>query len=108
MTTPLLQMQTSALQIHEQLEYPESGLRKKVLFKDDHCQYTLICLAAGADIAEHSTPRNATVQVLAGRGELTISGQHISLEPGVFVVMPANEPHALNASENLAFLLTFH
>lgn len=108
MTAPLLQMKTSALQIHEQLKYPESGLRKKVLFKDDRCQYTLICLAAGSDIAEHSTPRNATVQVLAGKGTLAISGQHISLQPGVFVVMPANELHALTASENLAFLLTFH
>lgn len=106
MTTPLLQMQVSDLQLHEQLEYPASGLRNKLLFKDDTCQYTLMCLAAGTDIAEHSAPRNATVHVLAGRGVLTISDQHISLEPGVFVVMPANAPHALHASENTAFLLT--
>ena len=108
MTTPLLQLQASALQMHEQLAYPASGLRKQMLFKDDNCQYMLMCLAAGADVAEHSAPRNATVQVLAGRGALTISGQHISLEPGVFVVMPASEPHALHASENLAFLLISH
>ncbi|MGB7086139.1 MAG: cupin domain-containing protein [Phormidesmis sp.] len=107
MTTPLLQMQASALKLHEQLVYPASGLRKQVLLKDDNCQYMLMRLAAGTDIAEHSTPRNATVQVVAGRGALTISGQRISLEPGVFVVMPASEPHALHASENLAFLLTF-
>lgn len=107
MTTPLLQMQATALQLHEQLVYPASGLRKQVLLKDRNCQYMLLCLAAGSEISEHATPRNATVQVLAGRGTLTISGQHISLEPGVFVVMPASEPHALHASENLAFLLTF-
>lgn len=107
MTTTLLQMQVSALQLQEQLEYPESGLRKKVLLKDNHCQYTLMCLAAGTDITEHSTPRNATVQVLAGRGTLTINDQHVSLEPGLFVVMPASAPHALRASENLAFLLIF-
>jgi len=99
-------MQASAVQIHEQFAYPASGIHKKVLFKDNNCQYTLMCLAAGTNIAEHSAPRNATVQVLAGRGVLTISGQHISLEPGVFVVMPANAPHALHASENTAFLLT--
>ncbi len=107
MTTPLLQMQASTLQIHEQLAYPESGLRKQVLLKDGNCQYTLLCLAAGSDVTEHATPRNATVQVLAGRGTLTISDQPISLAPGVFAVIPASEPHALHASENLAFLLTF-
>lgn len=106
MTTTLLKMQTSALQIYEQLEYPAAGLRKKVLLKDNNCQYTLMCLAAGTDIAEHSAPRNATVQVLAGRGALTISGQRISLEPGIFIVIPASATHVLHASENLAFLLT--
>jgi len=108
MTTALLQMQASALQIHEQLDYPASGLRKKILLKDDHCQYVLMCLAAGTDIAEHSTPRNVTVQVLAGQGTLTIQEQPVLLSPGVFVVMPASEPHALHASENLAFLLISH
>ncbi len=28
------------------------------------------------------------------------------LEPGVFVFMPANAPHALEATSNLAFILT--
>lgn len=107
MTTALLQLQASALQLHEQLAYPESGFRKQLLLEDGNCRYTLVCVAAGTDIAEHSTPRNATVQVLAGRGTLAISDQRIALEPGAFVVMPASEPHALHASEKLAFLLTF-
>lgn len=106
MTTSLLQMKASTLQIHEQLAYPESGIRKQVLLNDANCQYTLMCLAEGTDIAEHSAPRNATVQVLDGRGVLILSGHDISLEPGMFVVVPAKEPHALRASENLAFLLT--
>jgi len=44
--------------------------------------------------------------VLEGKGILTLEGQDILLEPGVFVFMPANAPHALKAEENLAFLLT--
>ena len=28
------------------------------------------------------------------------------LEPGVFIFMPANAPHALEAKSNLAFILT--
>jgi quercetin dioxygenase-like cupin family protein len=46
------------------------------------------------------------VHVLEGRGVLTLEGDDIPLEPGVFVFMPANAPHALQADENLALLLT--
>jgi quercetin dioxygenase-like cupin family protein len=44
--------------------------------------------------------------VIEGQGTLTLEGQDINLEPGVFVFMPANAPHALKAEANLAFLLT--
>ncbi len=75
------------------------------MLKVSYCQYTLFCLAAGTDIAEHTSTRNAVVQVIEGQGTLTLEGQEINLEPGVFVFMPANAPHALKAEANLAFLL---
>lgn len=77
-----------------------------MLMKDKDCQYTLFCLAATTEISEHISTRNATINVIEGRGLLTLSGQVIALEPGIFVFMPANSPHALKAEENLAFLLT--
>ena len=105
MTTTVLQMRSSAMQFRDQIEYPEAGILSKVLLKDNCCQYTLFCLAAGTEISEHTATRNATVHVLAGQGQLTLEGQVISLVPGTFVVMPAHAPHALNAEKNLAFLL---
>lgn len=94
------------IQLYDKLEYPEAGVLSKVLLKVATCQYTLFCLAAGTDISEHTSTRNATVQVLEGKGTLILEGQAIPLEPGMFVFMPANAPHALQAEENLAFLLT--
>jgi quercetin dioxygenase-like cupin family protein len=88
------------------IEYPTAGVLSKVILQDGACQYTLFCLAAQTDISEHTSARNATVNVIEGRGVLTLEGQDIILEPGVFVFMPANAPHALKAEENLAFLLT--
>ena len=44
--------------------------------------------------------------VIEGRGVLTLEGREITLQPGVFVYIPANIPHALRALENLAFLHT--
>lgn len=93
-------------QLREQIEYPHAGVLSKVLLKDQACQYTLFCLAANTEIAEHTSTRNATVNVIEGRGLLTLLGQDIALNPGVFVFIPANAPHALKAEENLVFLLT--
>lgn len=96
----------TALQLQQQIEYPEAGILSKVLFKDQNCQYTLFCLAAGTEISEHTSPRNAVIQVLAGSGSLTLAGQEIALTAGMFVWMPAHAPHALQANQELAFLLT--
>jgi quercetin dioxygenase-like cupin family protein len=93
-------------QLQDKIQYAETGIFSKVLLKLPHCQYTLFCLAAGTDIVEHTSTQNAVVQVLEGNGILTLEGEEITLEPGVFVFMSANAPHALKASENLAFLLT--
>lgn len=104
--TTSLKAATLVTQLHDKIEYPESGVLSRVLIKENACQYTLFCLAAGTEISEHTSTRNATVQVLEGRGSITVAGEMITLEPGVLVAFPANAPHALQAVENLAFLLT--
>jgi quercetin dioxygenase-like cupin family protein len=107
MTTPNTQAtQSVILNLLDKIEYPQEGILSQVLLKDKNCQYTLFCLAAETEISEHTSTRNATVNVIAGKGTLTLEGKEISLTPSVFIFMPANAPHALKAEENLAFLLT--
>lgn len=92
--------------LQERIEYSAGGVLSKVLLKDNTCQYTLFCLAAGTTISEHTSTHNAVIHVIEGRGILTLDGEEIQLEPGIFVFMRANAPHALQAEENLSFLLT--
>jgi nitric oxide dioxygenase len=92
--------------LQDLIEYPTSGIFSKVLLKDKNSQYSLFCLAAGTEIDEHSSTRNAVITVVEGRGNLNLEGKDIALAPGVFVFMKANAPHALQAEENLAFILT--
>jgi quercetin dioxygenase-like cupin family protein len=94
-------------ELQEQCEYPSNQVFSKVLFKDNNCQYNLICIATGKDMAEHNTNRNATITVIEGRGVLTLEGEEVSLVPGVFVSMPLGTRHALKSEKNLAFLLIF-
>ena len=92
--------------LQDLIEYPTSGILSQVLLKDNNSQYSLFCLAAGTEIDEHTSTRNAVVTVVEGTGNLNLEGKDIALAPGVFVFMPANAPHALQAKDNLAFVLT--
>ncbi|CAD5912621.1 Cupin region [Planktothrix tepida] len=99
-------MSQTVWNLQDKIQYSDHGILSSVIWKDNICQYTLFCLAEGTDISEHTSSRNATVQVLEGQGILTLNGEEIRLEPGVFIFMAANVPHGLKAESNLAFLLT--
>ncbi len=94
------------INLQDLIEYPTSGILSKVLLKDKNSQYSLFCLAAGTEIDEHTSTRNAVVTVIEGTGNLNLEGKDIALAPGVFVFIAANATHALQAKENLAFVLT--
>ena len=92
--------------LQDLIKYPTSGIISKVLLKDTNSQYSLFCLAGGTLIDEHTSTRNAVVNVVAGTGNLYLAGENITLAPGVFIFIPSNTPHAVQAQSNLAFLLT--
>lgn len=48
-------------------------------------------------MSEHSAPFDAMVQVIDGEAEITISGVKHAVKAGEIIIMPANEPHALQA-----------
>jgi quercetin dioxygenase-like cupin family protein len=102
----ILELKSSFVNLQDQLEYPTEGILSKVLLKDKNCQYTLFCLAKNTEISEHTSSRNATINVIEGEGILTLEGEKITLTKGIFVMMPSHAPHALQATDNLCFLLT--
>jgi len=88
------------------MEFPREGVFSKVLVKTEISNHTLMCLARGSDISEHTSTREAVVTVLKGKGVFILAGQKIRMEPGVFIFMPKDAPHSLSAEEDLAFLLS--
>jgi len=70
MTSTITTNSSFVTQLREQIEYPHAGVSSKVLLKDQACQYNRFCLAA--EISEHRSTRNATVNVIEGRGLLTL------------------------------------
>ena len=102
----IMTQEKTAIHWKEVIEYAPTGIKSKILLEDGNCQYILMSLSLEKAISEHTNPRNATVNVIEGEGILTLGGKEISLEAGVFIFIPANAPHAVQSSSELAFLLT--
>jgi quercetin dioxygenase-like cupin family protein len=106
MTATLISPQTRTIRWTEVIEYPQTGFRSKIILEDGCCRYTLMSLAMGMQIVEHCNPRNATVNVIEGKGMLILELEELILEPNVFIFIPANMRHKVKAITNLSFLLT--
>ncbi|UGV41576.1 cupin domain-containing protein [Methanococcoides orientis] len=87
------------------MQFPSEGIFSTVLAKAEDYNYTLMCLAAGTNIDEHTSTKTGVVQVLKGKGIFRLFDNDIEMKEGTFIFMPANAPHSLQADEDLAILL---
>lgn len=92
--------------LEKMMEFPKEGVFSKVLVKTAISNYTLMCLARGSDISEHTSTREAAVTVLKGKGTFVLGRKKVKMMPGVFIFMPKDAPHSLSADEDLAILLS--
>src|SRR5688500_17653531 len=83
----------------------EHGIASRVLARASGGTVTPFPFAAGQDLSEHTAPFDALALVLEGALTLTIGGKGVAATPGTVVLMPANVPHALAASEPARMLL---
>ena len=81
------------------------GIASRVLGKTAGSNMTLFAFDEGQGLTEHSSPFDAFVLVLDGALNLTIGGTLVRAAPGTIVRMPADVPHALDATEPSRMLL---
>ncbi|PKM78191.1 MAG: cupin domain-containing protein [Firmicutes bacterium HGW-Firmicutes-15] len=87
------------------IEYQEGSVVSKTLVQKSTGTVTLFAFAKGQGLSEHSAPFDAMVVVLDGKAEITIAGKSNIVDAGEMIIMPANQPHAVNAVENFKMLL---
>lgn len=90
----------------ESISYAAGSVVSKTIVKKPSGNITLFAFDKGEGLAEHSSPHDALVQVLDGQVEITIGGIAHPLQTGQSIILPANIPHALKATEQFKMMLT--
>ena len=84
---------------------PTHGIASRVLARTAAGNITLFAFDAGEELSEHTAPFDALVLTLEGSLTLTIGGRDVQTTPQTIVLMPANVPHAVHATEAAHMLL---
>ena len=87
------------------VSYSDGSVVSRTLTDSQAGTITLFAFDAGQGLSEHSAPFDAFVQVVEGRVELTIGGEPVQASAGEVVLMPADVPHAVRATERFKMLL---
>ena len=90
---------------NEMIDYAEDATVSKILTKDKNGNTTLFAFDKGQNLSEHTAPFDATALIIDGQCKITIAGKDHHLKEGQLIVMPANIPHALEATEAFKMLL---
>jgi quercetin dioxygenase-like cupin family protein len=89
------------------VEYQEGAVVSRTILEQPTGTGTITLFAfdTGQGLSEHTAPFDALVQVLDGVATISLSGRPQQVNAGQFLIMPADEPHALRADQRFKMML---
>lgn len=87
------------------VQYQDGTVVSRTIIDRPTGTVTLFAFDKGQGLSEHTAPFDALVHVLDGEALVTISGNDLRLNAGEVTIMPANEPHTLQAEERFKMML---
>ena len=88
------------------IDYSSGGIVSKTVLKKQTGNISLFSFDKGEALSEHTAPFDAMIQVVDGKGEITIGGKPFIVESGQTIIMPANISHSVKAVEKFKMVLT--
>ncbi len=97
---------SSKLNFKKGIEYAANSIVSKRVLEKPAGNISLFAFDKGQQLSEHTAPFDAMIQVVEGLATITIGGEAFSMKEGETIIMPANIPHAVFATEKFKMLLT--
>lgn len=67
---------------------------------------TVFAFDSGQGLSEHTAPFDALVHLIEGEAEISIAGRPHRVHAGELLLLPAHQPHALQAVQPFKMVLT--
>lgn len=87
------------------VDYAPGAVVSRTIIKKQTGTVTVFAFDKGEGLSEHTAPFDAMVQVIDGTAEIFIDRQPHILSTGQSIIMPANIPHSLKATERFKMVL---
>ena len=100
------QVAAKAIRPIDLVDYQDGAVVSREILDTDTGSVTLFAFGEGEGLREHTVAYDALVYLLDGEAEITISGNAHRLKEGEMILMPGNQPHALNAVKRFKMMLT--
>lgn len=88
------------------ISYQAGSVVSRTIVNQKAGTVTLFAFDRSQELSEHTAPYDALVNLLDGEAKITISGQPHHLKTGDMIILPANQPHALQATQRFKMILT--
>lgn len=91
--------------LDQSVEYSNGGIVSKTVIKKETGNISVFSFDQGEGLSEHTSPFDAVIVAIDGKGEIIIGGKPFIVEAGNFIIMPQNIPHSVNAVEKFKMML---
>ena len=88
------------------VSYQAGSIVSREVLREGAGTVTLFAFDDGQGLSEHTAPFDALLSILEGIAIVSISGATHQLQAGQMIIMPANEPHSLQAVGKFKMMLT--
>jgi quercetin dioxygenase-like cupin family protein len=94
-----------AYHLADSIQYQADSVVSKTLQNKPSGTITLFAFARGQGLSEHTAPFEAQILIVAGKAEVSISGEWFQVNNGETILLPAGKPHAVKAVDDFKMLL---
>lgn len=98
-------MKSEVQSLNKLVQYQDGTIVSKTIIDKKSGSVTFFAFDKDQALSEHTAPFDALLQVMDGKVEVVISGKSYLLNKGEMIIMPADEPHAVNAIDRFKMML---
>ena len=93
------------LEIDQLIAYRKGATVSSTILTKEAGTVTLFSFDAGQGMSEHTAPYDALLLMLDGEAKVVIADISHAVKAGEFIIMPANEPHSVQALQRFKMML---